>query len=128
MTASEKIFSKDSASNYDKQLVEMAKVVSKTLGPDYDVDSAKKIIIEGPLTYESDDPRREIQKFVGQQYYEITFCPNESSCPEYSYISKVCLWTDGTPQHVIFSEGYGFNFFFQSFEDLKNSNRILKRK
>lgn len=84
----EKEFNKESASNFEKKLVEKARMVSKTLGPDFDVDVAKKIVIEGPVTFEDYDEREEIQKYVGQPYYEITFCPEESSCPKYNYIQR----------------------------------------
>lgn len=126
--ASEKEFNKDSASNFEKKLVEKARTVSMTLGPDFNVDGAKKIVIEGPITFEDYDEREEVQKYVGQLYYEVTFCPEETSCPKYNYISKVDIWSDMTPQGVIYSGGFGFNFFFCSFEELKESNKIMKKK
>lgn len=124
--ASEKVYEDINASTFDKGLVRKAKSISKEFAPNYNVDLADTITIAGPYKFESDDEREEIKRHVNQEYYEITFKQKGNSPYAFNFISKVAIWTDGTPQSVLYGNGYGINFLFNSYEELKANKPNFK--
>ena len=114
------VYDEAKASQFEKKLVSTAIEVSDTFGPDYEVKNAVRVEISGPIVFEHTDMRPEIQKNVGRTYYEVKFLPQDPSSYNFHYLSEACIWSDGTPQCVGFGTGWGINFFFSSFEELKN--------
>lgn len=124
--ASEIVYEDINAPTFDKELVEKAKNISREFAPTYNVDLADTITISGPYKFESDDDRDEIKKHLNQEYYEITFKQKGKSPYAFNFISKVSIWTDGTPQSVLYGNGYGVNFLFNSYEELKTNKPKFK--
>lgn len=124
--AQDVVYNETTASQFDKNLVSTAIQVCNAFGPDYKVNNATKVEINGPFVFHSDDMRPEIQKNEGKKFYVVTFFPQDTTSFDYGYLSKVSIWSDGTPQDVIFGNGYGRNFFFSSFESQKKHTNINK--
>ena len=116
-----KVYDETKASQFEKNLVSTAIKLADTFGPDWEVKNAIKIEISGPIVFQNDyDERPEIQKQVGRTYYEVTFFPQDPSSFGYKILSDAGIWSDGTPMRVGFGNGYGRQFFFHSYEELKD--------
>lgn len=124
--ATERKYNNSNTSDFDYYLVCKAKEISKTFGPDYDVDKSDHIVIDGPIMFESEDPRDEIQKHIGEEYYTISFMPEDSTLFDYKYIAKVAIWANGQPQRVLYGNGYGINFLFESLEKLRDNKDQIR--
>ena len=108
------------ASCFQKQLVSKAVEVSKIFGPEYQVENAKLIQINGPMKLlDKYSGRPDLDNWVGKEYYEITFY-NPSMKIEGNYLAKVSIWTDGEPKMIYFG-GYvcGLDFTGSTVEEVR---------
>ena len=120
ITAQNVRFSPKNASPQQKSLVKTAMDVSKAIGPAYEIETAASIEISGPVIFESEDERPEIQAHVGESYYTVSFIPENPEEYNFPYLSKVNIWENGEPKDVFFGIGWGRNFFFRSLEEQIN--------
>lgn len=97
-------------------LISIATQIIKTFGPGYYRANVAPLISEE--SFKSDDEREEVQKNVNRIYYVVTFpCDTTKEILDFNYSSKVKIWKDtGEPLEVIFGNGYGKNFLFQSYK------------
>lgn len=96
-------------------LVSIARGVSQWFGPDFDLSSAVGSV-QGPVKFETADGRPEVQEHDAQNYYEVTF---RSPADSQGFLSKVFIWDDGIPAEVLFSNGFGRDFFVDTYSDLR---------
>ncbi|MCD8236030.1 MAG: DUF4893 domain-containing protein [Prevotellaceae bacterium] len=101
-------------------LVKTAKEVSMWFGPDFNVADAETDV-KGPLKFTTADGRPEVQENDGRDYFEVIFRSGKSSDGS-TYLSKVFLWNDGEPFEVLFSNGFGRDFFVDTYADLKSQD------
>lgn len=102
-------------------LVSIAEEVSQTFGPDYHVNK-DAVKISGPFVFHAEDSRKEISQNEGREYYMVSFENKDDETKEFMpYLSKIKIWKDSLqPQDVIFGNGFGRNFFFESYKEQKN--------
>lgn len=99
----------------EKYLIDTGKELTKIYGPEYYREYGKPIISK-IKKFKTDDHRIEISKNTGRKYYEVTFpYDREKERLEWDYASKIGIWKDsGEPFVILFGNGAGLNFFFQS--------------
>lgn len=103
-------------------LINIAKDVSQWFGPDFNVTKANTVV-KGPLKFTTVDGRPEVQENDGRDYYEVTFNSDKTSTGHSQpFLSKVFLWSDGEPFEVLFSNGFGRDFFVDTYADLRKEN------
>lgn len=105
-------------------MIDTAIEVANTFGPGYDVSNAATVEFSGPHSFVAEDERTEIQSCNGREYYTITFVPHNPQEYNFPYLAKVNIWADGTPQDVLFGNGWGRNFFFESYQQQKAEKNI----
>lgn len=118
ITAQNTDFGKMNKSQKEDYLIILAAKVTKTFGPDY-YRETPPTIIEGVFDNTS-DKRVEVSKNVGREYYTITFPYDKAKeYLEFDYSSQVKIWKDtGEPFEVLFGNGYGINFLFNTYEQM----------
>lgn len=102
-------------------LVKKSKDVIMNFGPRFYREYGKPEI-SGPEIYEIKGNdiyhRPVIDKFVGMEYYTVTFRYDmEKEYFEWDYAAVVEIWNDGEPKTVKFGEGYGTYFYEESYKD-----------
>lgn len=110
-------------------LIKTAKNVAMTFGPAY-VPFFKDVEVSGGQVFQKedyDDSFPEIRKQIGRKYYTVIFTYDSTSVRfAFDYAAKVRIWKDtSTPLDVIFGNGMGRNFLFQSFK--KQTKRFSKK-
>lgn len=103
-------------------LIDMGQKLTHIFGPDY-YRAYGEPIISDIMIFESDDKRKEIQNNVGRSFYEVAFPYDKTKeILEWEYASKIRVWADnGEPFEITFGNGYGINFFFESWETLAHA-------
>ena len=104
----------------NEYLIQIGKDVTKQFGPGYYREYKQPVISMAEKFY-SDDKRPEIVNNIGREYYTITFLYDKSKeTLDFDFASEVKIWKDtGEPFEVIFGNGYGKNFLFISYKQLK---------
>lgn len=109
-----------------KYLTKLSTEVISKFGPGY-LRGMAPVISEG--VFESNDGRNEVKKNIGREYYEITYPYDKSKeLLEFDFSAKVRVWKDtGEPCDVIFGNGYGCNFLFESYKELLKMRSEIKQ-
>lgn len=110
-------------------LIKTAKNVAMTFGPAY-VPFFKDVEVTGGQVFQKEDygdSFPEIRKRIGRKYYTVIFTYDSTSVRfAFDYAAKVRIWKDtSTPLDVIFGNGMGRNFLFQSFK--KQAKRFSQK-
>ena len=110
-------------------LITVARDVANAFGPAY-VPYFKGAEISEMRIFQKDDygdGRRKIRRQFGRAYYEVVFTYDSTAVRfAFDYAAKVRVWKDtGEPLDVIFGNGMGRNFLFQSF---RKQTKHYKRK
>lgn len=111
--------------NREAYMISLGNEVTRAFGPGY-YRKYKRSHISKAKKFQDGDMRPEIQKNIGRRYYTVTFLYDPSKeVLEWNFASKVDIWQDtGEPIEVVFGNGYGINFLFQSYEEqLRSINR-----
>ena len=111
-------------------LITTARNVANTFGPAY-VPYFKTAEISEMRIFQKDDygdSLRKIRKQFGRAYYEVVFTYDSTTVRfAFNYAAKVRIWKDTSePLDVIYGNGMGRNFLFQSFR--KQTKYYKKRK
>lgn len=122
--AQTKSLSEMDESQRNDSLTNMATQITKIFGPGYYRPNVTPLISEG--RFESDDEREEIRKNINRKYYLITFpCDTTKEILDFNYTAQVRVWKDtGEPLDIVFGNGYGKNFLFQSYKKQIESRSI----
>ena len=109
----------------DKEtLIRTAKNVAMTFGPAY-VPYFNGAIISDIKIFTKDicgDGRPQIRKQIGRKFYTVTFTYDSTAVKfDFGFAARVRIWKDtGEPLDVIFGNGWGRNFFFETFVEQTN--------
>lgn len=107
-------------SSKKKALIKTAKDVAMTFGSAY-VPYFKDAVVSEAKVFQKEhygDSFSKIRKQFGREYYTVTFTYDSTSVRfAFDFAAKVNIWKDtGAPLDVIFGNGMGRNFLFQSFK------------
>ena len=106
----------------DKEtLIRTAENVAMTFGPAY-VPYFNGAIISDIQIFTKhlfEDRRPQIRKQIGRKFYTVTFTYDSTAVKfDFGFAARVRIWKDtGEPLDVIFGNGWGRNFFFETFEE-----------
>lgn len=114
--AQSKLLSDMETNERNEYLIEIAKDVTISFGPEFYRDNITPIISDVKVFNSGTSELPEMKANNGRRFYSVKFVTKEAL--EYDYTSVIDIWDDdGQPKGIMFGTGIGLHFLCKSYQE-----------